>query len=74
MNPFNKVEVNKPPKITCAIGLWISLPGKSPRKANGIKAKAEVNAVMRIGFRRSSEPSQCFPSTAYLPNEGHCSG
>ena len=56
MKALRKVDVSKPPKITFAIGLWISLPGKSPRKANGIKAKAELNAVMRIGLSRSSEP------------------
>ena len=36
MNPFKNVEVNKPPKITVAIGLWISFPGRSPFNANGI--------------------------------------
>ena len=39
MNPFKNVEVNKPPKITVAIGLWISFPGRSPFNANGINAK-----------------------------------
>lgn len=56
MNALRKVEVSKPPKMTFAIGLWISLPGKSPRKANGIKAKAELKAVIKIGLSRSSEP------------------
>ena len=56
MKAFKKVDVSKPPKMTFAIGLWISLPGKSPRNANGIKAKAEVNAVIKIGLSRSSEP------------------
>ena len=56
MKALRKVDVNKPPKMTFAIGLWISLPGKSPRKANGIKAKAELKAVIRIGLSRSSEP------------------
>ena len=47
MKALRKVDVNKPPKMTFAIGLWISLPGKSPRKANGIKAKppADVDFV-----------------------------
>lgn len=53
MNPFKNVEVNKPPKITVAIGLWISFPGRSPFNANGINAKAELNAVIKIGFKRS---------------------
>lgn len=56
MNPFKNVEVNKPPKITVAIGLWISFPGRSPFNANGINAKAELNAVIKIGFKRSREP------------------
>ena len=56
MKALRKVDVNNPPKMTFAIGLWISVPGKSPRKANGIKAKAELKAVMRIGLSRSSEP------------------
>ena len=56
MKPFKKVDVNNPPKITLAIGLWISLPGKSPASANGISASAEDNAVIKIGFRRSREP------------------
>ena len=46
MNPFKNVEVNKPPKITVAIGLWISFPGRSPFYDNGINAKAELNAVI----------------------------
>lgn len=50
--PFNKVELNNPPRITWAMGLWISLPGRSPPTANGIKAKAEVKAVIKIGFNR----------------------
>ena len=56
MNPFRKVDVSRPPRITFAIGLWISLPGKSPASANGISASAEDNAVIKIGFRRSREP------------------
>ena len=32
------------------------MPGKSPFKAKGIKAKAELNAVIKIGFKRSNEP------------------
>ena len=57
MNPFKNVEVNKPPKITVAIGLWISFPGRSPFNANGINAKAELNAVIKIDIKRSSNPS-----------------
>ena len=48
--------MSKPPKMTFAIGLCISLPGKSPRKASGINANADDKAVIRIGFKRSSEP------------------
>ena len=50
MNPFKNVEVNKPPKITVAIGLWISFPGRSPFNANGINAKAELNAE-KVGLQ-----------------------
>ena len=49
MNPFKNVEVNKPPKITVAIGLWISVPGRSPFNANGINAKADVYKRQNIG-------------------------
>ena len=55
--PFKEVEVNNPPKITLAIGLWISLPGKLPLTAKGIIAKADDKAVIKIGFKRSREPS-----------------
>ena len=53
---FNKVEVKRPPRITLAIGLWISLPGRSPFKTMGTRANAEVRAVMRMGVMRSVEP------------------
>ncbi len=56
MKAFRKVDVKRPPRITFAIGLCIPLPGKSPRNAKGIKASAEDNAVIRIGFKRSNEP------------------
>lgn len=45
MKPFRKVDVSRPPKITVAIGLCISLPGKSPFSASGINARAELSAV-----------------------------
>ena len=46
------MELNNPPNITCAIGLWISFPGRSPPTASGIKASAEVKAgdVIEIQF------------------------
>ena len=53
---FRKVEVSRPPNITLAIGLWISLPGRSPRRASGIRARADESAVIRMGFKRSSDP------------------
>ncbi len=56
MKPFRKVDVSRPPKITVAIGLCISLPGRSPFSASGINASALDSAVIRIGFKRSSEP------------------
>ena len=66
--PFKRVELSKPPRMTCAIGLWISLPGRSLPTANGIKASADVSAVIRMGFKRSSEPcmilsTKSFPSS-----------
>ena len=56
INPFNRVEVSNPPKITFAIGLCISFPGKPPLTASGIRASAVVNAVINIGFNLSREP------------------
>ena len=53
---FNMVEVNKPPKITLAIGLCISFPGKSPLIASGISASPAVKAVIKIGLNLSLEP------------------
>ena len=50
--------MSKPPRTTTAIGLCISLPGLSPLIINGISASAEVNAVIKIGFKRSIEPSR----------------
>ena len=46
INAFNRVELNNPPKITFAIGLWISFPGRSPPIANGMRARAEGRAVI----------------------------
>ena len=40
MKPFRNVDVKRPPKITFAIGLCISLPGRSPLRASGISASA----------------------------------
>lgn len=57
MKIFSIVEVNKPPNITLAIGLWISFPGKSPAIASGISAKPAVSAVIKMGESRSTEPS-----------------
>ena len=71
---FRNVEVNNPPKMTFAIGLWISLPGRSPRKASGIRANADESAVIRIGFRRSSEPctmSLLFAQQVVVADEQH---
>ena len=54
MKAFRKVDVKRPPRITFAIGLCISLPGKSPRNAKGIKASAEDNAVNAKVFTREN--------------------
>lgn len=56
MNKLSKVLVSNPPNMTCAIGLCISLPGKSLPKANGMSAKPELSAVINIGNKRSTEP------------------
>ena len=56
MKPLSIVDVSRPPSSTFAIGLWISLPGRSPPRARGISARAEVNAVINIGFNLSSDP------------------
>ena len=53
---LSNVDVNRPPKITLAIGLWISFPGKSLANAKGIKAKPAVKAVIKIGLNLSFEP------------------
>ena len=53
---FRIVDDNNPPKITTAMGDCISFPGSPPRNANGIRARAEVNAVIIMGFKRSADP------------------
>ena len=70
MKPFKKVDVNKPPRITVAIGLCISLPGRSPFSASGINARAELSAVIRIGFKRSIELARQLASAAHSLRSG----
>ena len=41
MKPFRNVDVKRPPKITFAIGLCISLPGRSPLRASGISVETD---------------------------------
>ena len=53
---LRKVEESSPPRITCAIGLWISLPGSPPASTSGISASPAVNAVISTGANRSCEP------------------
>ncbi len=53
---FKIVDVSSPPRITFAIGLCISLPGKSPLNARGINARAAVKAVINIAFNLSLDP------------------
>ena len=55
-NMFSIVEVRSPPSITMARGDCISLPGSLPRRARGMRARAEVSEVMMMGVRRSDEP------------------
>ena len=66
INAFNRVELNNPPKITFAIGLWISFPGRSPPIANGMRARAEDRAVIKIGLRRSNDPCGIFQIIAFV--------
>lgn len=42
--------------MTCAIGLWISLPGSPPASTRGISASPAVIAVISTGASRSREP------------------
>jgi hypothetical protein len=53
---LSSVDVAKPPRITNAIGYSISWPGLLPVISSGTSAKPVVNAVIRIGARRSSAP------------------
>ena len=39
-----------------AMGVRISVPGSSPRRARGISASPEASAVMRMGASRSIDP------------------
>ena len=73
INAFNRVELNNPPKITFAIGLWISFPGRSPPIANGMRARAEDRAVIKIGLRRSNDPCMMVSSDYSLRFEDGCS-
>ena len=56
--------------MTFAIGLCISFPGKSPPKAKGMSARADVSAVINMGFNRSSEPLKMV-SCNELPSDEH---
>lgn len=56
IKPFRNVDVNSPPRITLAMGLWISLPERLPPSARGTSANAEQSAVIRMGVKRSIEP------------------
>ena len=56
MNPFKNVEVNKPPKITVAIGLWISFPGRSPFNANRDQRQGGTQRRHQDRVQTSREP------------------
>ena len=51
--------------MTFAIGLCISLPGKSPLTASGMRARAEVRAVISIGISLSADPFVTLSSTVF---------
>ena len=65
MNPLRRVEVARPPRITLAMGLCNSLPGRSPPSARGMSARAVVSAVIRMGLRRSAEPRNTLSIVEY---------
>ena len=67
MNALISVELSSPPRITMAIGLWISLPGLSPPRARGIRASAAVRAVIKIAFSLSADP-EIIRSRRVLPS------
>ena len=50
------MDVNRPPRITIAIGPSISRPGAPAPKASGSSPSAVTSAVMRTGVRRSVAP------------------
>ena len=56
MNPLRRVDVTSPPRMTTAMGLCISLPGLSLPMTIGMRARAEVRAVIMMGLSRSAEP------------------
>lgn len=62
INMLRMVDVSNPPNTTIAIGACISLPVLSPAIIIGIRARAEVRAVIMIGVSLSTEPCMivCF--------------
>src|SRR5688572_8854643 len=69
---LRKVEVRSPPRMTWAIGLWISLPGFPPARTSGMSARPAVNAVMSTGASRSREPRRT-ASRREMPSAIRCS-
>ena len=49
----SSVEVTRPPKMTMAVGSTISCPGTSPMITRGTSPRPAVDAVTRIGAKRS---------------------
>src|SRR5689334_23266278 len=54
-NRFSNVDVNRPPRMTIAIGYSTSYPGLLPLSASGSNPRPAARAVMRMGETRSAE-------------------
>src|SRR5581483_8141144 len=67
-NSTSTVEVTSPPMITPPMGLMISWPGRSPRKANGAKNAAVAAAVSSVGPNRSRAPAPTRPGPNSMPS------
>jgi len=67
---FSTVAVSSPPRITPAMGLWISLPGWSPFSASGIRAAQVSCQEAVISQDATDQPvwgGYYFPEFGYHP-------
>jgi len=62
------MDDRRPNRMTCAIGVWISLPGRSPANASGTSARPDANAVMKIGASRSRAPRRTASAKSVTPS------